>query len=156
MCHASEFYGHLGLLRTMALINRNDVCSHLRDYVVRYILSSDVCQAAISRHVNTARWPRPLPVPNTKWHSVSIHWVSGLPLTTPGHDAIMTVVHRFLMSGIFIPCCKDLKAPDLACVFYRKVIRLNGCPRQIVSDRDMLFDFQEWKELGYRFRIEMK
>ena len=95
MYHESEFYGHSGVLRTMALIKRDYVCSHLRHYVERYILSCDVCQAAKSGRVNTARVPRPLPVPDTKWHSVSIDWVSGLPPTTRGHDAIMTVVDRF-------------------------------------------------------------
>ena len=92
MYHESEFYGHSGVLRTMALIKRDYVCSHLRHHVERYILSCDVCQAAKSRRVDTARVPRPLPVPDTKWHSVSVDWVSRLPPTTRGHDAIMTVV----------------------------------------------------------------
>ena len=86
MYHESEFYGHSGVLRTVAVIKRDYVCSHLRHYVERYMLSCDVCQGAKSRHVDTARPPRPLPVPDTKWHSVSIHWVSGLPSTTRGHE----------------------------------------------------------------------
>ena len=72
MYHESEIYSHSGVLRTMALIKRDYVCSHLRHYVERYISSCDVCQAAKSRRVHTARVPRPLPVPDTKWHSVSI------------------------------------------------------------------------------------
>ena len=95
MYHESEFYGHSGVLRTMALIKRDYVCSHLRHYLVCYILSCDVCQAAKSRRVDTAKQPRPLPVPDTKWHSVSVDWVSGLPSTMRDHDAIMTVVDRF-------------------------------------------------------------
>ena len=95
MYHESEFYGHSGVLRTMALIKRDFVCSQIRHYVERYILSCDVCQPAESRRVDTARVPRPLPVPDTKWHSVSIDWVSGLLPTTRGHDTIMTVVDRF-------------------------------------------------------------
>ena len=145
MYHESEFYGHSGVLRTMALIKRDYVCSHLRHYVERYILSCDVCQVAKSRRVDTARVPRPLPVPDTKWHSVSINWVSGLPPTTRGHDAIMTVVDRFSKRGMFIPCRKDMTADDLIYVFLREVIRLKGCPRQIVSDRDKLFESQAWK-----------
>ena len=113
MYHKSEFYGHLGVLRTMELITRDYVCSHLRHYVERYVLSWDVCQAAKSRRVNTARQRRPLPVPDTKWHSVSIDWVSGLPSTTRGHDAIMTVVDRFSKRGMFIPCRKDMTVDDL-------------------------------------------
>ena len=155
MYHESEFYGHSGVLRTMALIKRDYVCSHLQHYVERYILSCDVCQAAKSRRVGTARLPRPLPVPDTKWHSGSIDWVSGLPLTTRGHDAIMTVVDRFSKRGMFIPCHKDMTADDLVYLFLREVIRLKGCPRQIVSAPDKLFESQAWKELAQRFKIEM-
>ena len=139
MYHESEFYGHSGVLRTMALIKRDYVCSHFRHCVERYILSSDVCQAAKSRRVDTARVPRPLLVPDTKWHSVSIDWVSGLPPTTRRHDAIMTIVDRFSKRGIFIPIRKDMTAVDLIYVLLREVVRLKGCPRRIVSDRDKLF-----------------
>ena len=103
MYHESEFYGHSGVLRTTALIKPDYVYSHLRHYVERYILSCDVCQAAKSRCVETARQPTPLPVPDTKWHSVSVDWVLGLPPTTRGHDAIITVVDRFCTRGMFIP-----------------------------------------------------
>ena len=78
-----------------------------------------MCQAAKSRRVDTARQPRPLPVPDTKWPSVSLDWVSGLPSTTRGHDAIMTVVDRFPKCGMFIPCRKGMTADDLVCMFLR-------------------------------------
>ena len=155
MYHKPEFYGHSGVLPTMALIKRDYICSHLRHYVERYILSCDVCQAAKSRRVDSARQRRPLPVPDTKWHSVSIDWVSGLPSTTRGHEAIMTVVDRFSKRGMFIPCRKDMPAGDLVYVFLREVILLKGWPRQIVSDQDKLFKSQAWKELTQRFKIEM-
>ena len=77
MYQESEFYGHWGVLRTMALIKRDYVRSHLRHYVEPDILSCEVCQAAKSRLVDIARQPRPLTVPDSKWHSVSVHWVSG-------------------------------------------------------------------------------
>ena len=107
MYHESEVYGHSGVLRTMALIKRDHVCSHLRHYIEHYILSCDVWQTAKSRHVDTTRQPTPLPVPDTKWHSVALDWVSGLPSTTRGHDAIMTLVDRFSKRGMFIPCRWD-------------------------------------------------
>ena len=67
----------------------------------------------------------------------------------------MTVVDRFLKPGMFIPCRKAMTADDLAYPFLREVIRLKGCPRQIVSDRDKLFNSQACKELAQRFKIEM-
>ena len=89
MYQESEFYGHSGYI---ALIKRDYVCSHPRHYVGRYILSCDVCQAAKSRHVNTARQPKRLLVPDTKWHSLPVDCVAGLPPTRRGDEATMTVV----------------------------------------------------------------
>ena len=114
-----------------------------------------MCVKRRSGEVDTARVPRPLPVPETKWHSASIDWLSGLPPTTRGDDAIMTVVDRFSKRGMFIPCRKDMTADDVIYVFLREVIRLKPCPRQIVSDRDKLFESPAWKELAQHFKIEM-
>ena len=67
----------------------------------------------------------------------------------------MTLVDRFSKRGTFIPCRKDMTANDLVDVFLREVIRLKGCPQQIVSDQNKLFESQAWKELAQRFKIEM-
>ena len=155
MHHESEFYGHSRVLRTMALIKRGYVSSHPRHYVECYVLNCDVCQAAKSRHVNTARHPRPLPVPDTKWHSVFVDLVSGLPPTTRGHDGIMGVVDQFSKPGMLIPCRKDMTANDLVYALLREATRLKGCPQQIVSDPDKLFQAQACKELAHRYKIEM-
>ena len=100
----------------MSMIKPDYVCSHLQRCVARDILSCGVRQAAKPRRVDTARQPRPLPVPDTKWHSVSIDWVSGLLSTTSSHDRIMTVVDRFSKRGMFIPCRKDMTARPCLCV----------------------------------------
>ena len=142
MYYESEFYGNSAVFQTMPLIKHDYVCSNLRHYVERYILSFDMFQAAKSRHINTARQPRPLPVSDTKWHSVSVDWVSGLPQNTQGHDAIMTVVNRFCKRGMFIPCCKDMTADDLVYLFLREVTRVKRCPQQMTSDGDKLFESQ--------------
>ena len=93
-------------------------------------------------------------MPDTKWHSVFVDWVSGFPSTTRGHDAIMTVVDRYSKRGIIIPCHKDMTADDLLYVFLREAIQLKGCPRPFF-DRDKVLDSQAWKELAQRFKIEM-
>ena len=86
---------------------------------------------------------------------MSIDWVSGLPSTTRGHDAIITVVDRFSKCVMFIPCRRDVTADDLVYVFLHEVIGLKGCPRQTVSHQDKLFDPQAWKELAQCFKTEM-
>ena len=102
-----------------------------------------------------ARQPRPLPVPETKWHIVSVDLASGLPPSTRGHVAIMTGVDRLWKFGVFIPCRKDMTANDLGYVFLHGVIRLKACPRQIHYDQDKLVKSKAWTELAQRCKIEM-
>ena len=67
----------------------------------------------------------------------------------------MTVVDRFSKRRIFILWRNDMTGDDLVYVFLREVIRLKGCPRQMVSDQEKLFKSEAWKELAHRFKIEM-
>ena len=67
----------------------------------------------------------------------------------------MTVVDRFLKRAMFIACRKHITADDPVYVCLCEVIRLKGCPPQIVSDRDKLLESQAWKELAHRSKIEM-
>ena len=48
-----------------------------------------------------------------------------------------------------------MTADDLIYTFTREVIRLKGCPRQVVSDRDKLFESQSWNTVAEGFKIEM-
>ena len=67
----------------------------------------------------------------------------------------MTVVDRFSKRGMCITCRKHMTADDLVYVLLHEVIQLERCPREIVSDRDKLFESQAWKKLAQRFKIEM-
>ena len=57
---------------------------------------------------------------------------------------------------MFMPWRKYMTSDDLVDVFISEVARLKGCPRQIVSDGDKLFESQGWKQLAHRFQIEMQ
>ena len=45
----------------------------------------------------------PLDVPEWKWDSISMDFVTSLPNTPRGHDAIWVVVDRLTKSAHFIP-----------------------------------------------------
>ena len=67
----------------------------------------------------------------------------------------MTVDNRLSKRGMLIACRKDMTAEDLVYVFLLEVIRLEGCLRQIVSDRDKVFESPAWKELAHCLKIGM-
>jgi hypothetical protein len=82
---------------------------------------------------------QPLPIPEWKWETISMDFITGLPTSTKQNDVVMVVVDKLSKSAHFIPVKSTCKEIDIAQVFMKKIFRLHGMPKEIVSDRDMKF-----------------
>jgi len=69
------------------------------------------------------------------------------PKTSKGMDYIFVVVDHFSKMAYFIPCDKVNDACNISNFFFKKVIRLHGLPKRIVSGRDSKFLSHYWKTL---------
>ncbi len=86
-------------------------------------------------------------------------FITGLPETVANwgnYEAILLVVDKLSKMCHYIPCRSDMTARDLAEVITREVIRLDGVPSAIISDRASLFTSRLWANLIYSFRIERR
>ncbi|XP_071928106.1 uncharacterized protein [Coffea arabica] len=63
-------------------------------------------------------------------------FVSGLPRTQKGHDAIRVIVDRLTKSAHFLPINMKYSLEKLAQLYIDEIVRLHGIPVSIVSDRD--------------------
>ena len=73
-------------------------------------------------------------------------FIPELPLSA-GFDNIFVIVDKLTKYGIFIPCSTTLTEGDTAKLLFDHVICRFGIPRQIISDRDIRWRGEFWKEV---------
>ncbi|GJP51828.1 hypothetical protein CLOM_g10960, partial [Closterium sp. NIES-68] len=121
--------------------------AHLADDVQKFVTSCDTCQRMKSSKQKKAGLLQPLPVPEQPWQVVSLDFITGLPPTTSGHDAILVVIDKFSKMGHFIPTHTTARTEQTAQLFVRHIISQHGIPITLISDRDPKFTSKFWKEL---------
>jgi hypothetical protein len=79
-------------------------------------------------------------------------FITKLPRKNKQHDSIMVVVDKLTKDAHFIPVKLTHKASNIADIYMRKMARLHGITKTIVSDRDPKFTSNFWKGLFNGFR----
>ena len=115
------------------------------------------CQKSKIEHQKPAGMMQPLKIPEWKWDSISMDFVTGLPRTTKGNDSIWVIVDRLTKSAHFLPMKINHSLERLAELYIEEIVRLHGIPSSIVSDRDPRFTSRFWeslqKALGTKLRL---
>ncbi|GKE01959.1 transposon ty3-I gag-pol polyprotein [Tanacetum coccineum] len=91
----------------------------------------------------------PLPVPVAPWEDVSLDFITEIPRTQRQKDSVMVVVDRFSKMAHFVACHTTYDAVQIANLYFKKIVRLHGVPKTIVSDRDTKFltNLKQWEDL---------
>ena len=83
-------------------------------------------------------------------------FVTGLPRSLRGHDAVWVIVDRLTKSAHFLPIRLSNSAEDLGVLYVREIVRLHGVPVSIISDRDPRFTSLFWKEMQSTLRSNLR
>jgi hypothetical protein len=146
VCHDSPTAGHQGYFKTYRQIRERFSWKGLKDDVLKHIRECTTCQQNKFEQTHPARLLQPLPIPEQKWESISMDFITGLS-RVQGKDCIFVVVDRLTKFAHFFAIPTDYKAIQVAEIVFREVFRLHGLPRQRVSDRDGRFINAFWQEL---------
>ncbi|GJP55786.1 hypothetical protein CLOM_g14774 [Closterium sp. NIES-68] len=128
------YAGHFGSNKTLTGIARHYYWSHLAEDVQKFVTSYDTCQRMTSSKQKKAGLLQPLPVPEQSWQVVSLDFITGLPPTTSGRDAILVVIDKFSKMGHFIPTHTTARTEETAQLFVRYIISQYGIPTTLISD----------------------
>ncbi|KAJ9514334.1 hypothetical protein QJQ45_012353 [Haematococcus lacustris] len=106
--------------------------------------------SSVEVNYTTGRLLNPLSIPDYRWESVSMDFITKLPSGSHGYDAICVFVDRLSKMVHFVPCREDLKARRFAQLFIDHVYKLHGMPAELISDRGSLFTSVFWREVMRR------
>ncbi|GJX63881.1 putative reverse transcriptase domain-containing protein [Tanacetum coccineum] len=78
-----------------------------------------------------------------KWERIDMDFITKLPRTRNGHDAIWVIVDRLTKSAYFLPICEEFKMDRLARLYLNEIIARHEVTIPIISDRDSRFTSSE-------------
>jgi predicted aspartyl protease len=149
-CHDAVTAGHPGEKRTQKVLEGSYWWHNWRADVKRYVAACHSCQRNKSATQKPAGLLSPLPIPAQPWESVSMDFITDLPLTAKQHNMLLVIVDRFSKMVHLVPCHNSLTAEDAAQLMRRELFRLHGTPSSFVVDRDKLWlstFYTEWCRL---------
>ncbi|KAK7264749.1 hypothetical protein RJT34_32359 [Clitoria ternatea] len=129
----------------------------MKKAVAEYVAACLICQKVKVEHQKPPGMLQSMEIPEWKWDSITMDFVTSLPKTPLGHDSIWVIVDRLTKSAHFIPINIRYSIEKLAKLYIEEIVRLHGIPSSIISDRDPRFTSQFWKSLhkamGTRLRL---
>ena len=135
--HESGVHG--GVEKTYARLAARYYWPNMEADVRRYILSCRSCRLNKARTRAEVGALGGLPIPPSRWHTVGMDWITDLPVTRAGHDAVLVVEDAVTKYAYFLAAKKRDNAQAAARRAFAAVFCVHGAPDTIVSDRDKLF-----------------
>ena len=103
----------------------------LRDFVSRCL----TCQKVKAEHQRPTRLLKPLEVAELKWEHITTDFMTHLPRTSRGHDAMWVIVDRLTKSEHFLDVRMTFTLEAFCRLYIREIAQLHRVPISIVSDR---------------------
>ena len=82
-------------------------------------------------------------------------FVTHLPWTSRGHDAVWVIVDRLTKSAHFLAVWMTLTMEEFCRLYIREIVWLHRGPISIVSDRDLRFTTCFWESFQRALGIQL-
>ncbi len=101
--HDTPYAGHLGINKTNRLVSRYYWWPNMVQDVTNYVRECHSCQTIKVRQEKPSGLLNPLELPQAPWECISLDFITQLPMTRKGHDAILVVVDKLTKMVHIIP-----------------------------------------------------
>ena len=147
--HNTKYSMHLGSTKMYQNLRSRFWWNNMKREIKAFVSRCMTCQLIKAEHQKPAGLLQPLEIPQWKWEHLAIDFISSLPITSRGNNAIWVIVDRLTKSARFIPLKtgKKMQMLSLAQTFVNEIVSRHGQPASITSDRDSRFVSRFWKTL---------
>jgi hypothetical protein len=112
--HKRPYSGHPRYPKMITTTRKQFYWPGLNKYIAKYLAKCTECQQVKAEHRHPVGLLQPLPIPELKWETISMDFITGLPTSTKQNDSIMVVVDNLSKSTHFIPVKSTCKAIHIA------------------------------------------
>lgn len=147
LTHDAPWAGHFGRDKTSALVTSLYWWPGIHKDVEQYVRTCPGCQRNKAKRAKPFGLMVPLQVPQRRWTSIGVDFITHLPSTATKRDAIAVFVDRLTKRVHLEPCNDDTTAEQFAEIFLKAIFCQHGLPLDIVSDRDSRFTSAFWTEV---------
>jgi hypothetical protein len=112
--HKRPYTGHPGYQKMITATRKQFYWPGLKKDIAKYLSQCIECQQVKAEHRHPTGLLHPLPIPEWKWETISMDFITGLPTSTKQNDVVMVVVDKLSKSSHFIPVKSTCKAIDIA------------------------------------------
>ena len=154
--HDSQVAGHMGMDKTMEMIDRNFYWPEMVKDIEDFVRSCEDCQKNKAPRHRRHGTLHPLELSYAPWDSISMDFITQLP-KSDGCSTVWVIVDRFTKMAHFVPVKDGQKtAEGCAKLFLDNIWKLHGLPSSIISDRDPVFTSRFWAELMGRLDVRLR
>jgi hypothetical protein len=157
--HDDPTAGHFAARKMQELMERKYYWESIRKDVEDYTGACPVCQRKKPSRLKKYGQLSSLPIPDGPGESYSMDLIVGLPpskLRGIVYDAILVIVDRYSKLSRYIPTNSTMSAPDLADLFFDRIIVDKGAPLSLISDRGSIFASKYWTDFCQHLRIDRR
>ena len=79
--HKKSYSGHPGYLKTITTLRKLFYWPNMKGEIVEYLARFHDCQQVKAKHQHPAGLLQPLLLPEWKWETISLDFITGLPKT---------------------------------------------------------------------------
>ncbi|KAI3704519.1 hypothetical protein L1987_74741 [Smallanthus sonchifolius] len=145
--HKSRYFIHPGSDKMYKDLKELYWWPNMKGDIATYVSKCLTCSKVKAEHQKPSGLLQQPEIPQWKWEQISMDFITKLPKTSSGYDAIWVIVDRLTKSAHFLPIKETDKTEKLAKLYIKESVARHGVQVSIISDRDSRFVSRIWKSL---------